>query len=230
MWPRKAALALSVVLKWPPTRHCLLNSQFYRNSSFVVRVILNNVFRRVVPWWHLLTSSPGKHVRAYESLISARKGQEILISLCKRVLYCQNPTPLSWRQNIFRPFRDSLSDSISVMPFKSWNVEITSTISRLQKVKIDFTRGNERTRAISCCMLVVHPRCVKRALWGGDFFGGEGLKSAAARLEIHRLLCGSLLFLEHLGNLDLKVRPAETRLSDFVCRCSWAKWQIHRLG
>lgn len=70
----------------------LLNSQFYRNSSFVVPVILNNLFWSVVPFWHLLTSSPGKHGQEHESLIRTRKGQVILISLCKRALYCQNQT------------------------------------------------------------------------------------------------------------------------------------------
>lgn len=68
----------------------LLNSQFYRNSSFVVPVILNNLFRAVLPLWHLLTSSLGKHGPEPESLIRARKGQVTLILLCKRALYCRN--------------------------------------------------------------------------------------------------------------------------------------------
>lgn len=79
---------------WNGLRRVIIfqNSQFYRNSSFAVPGILNNLFRTVVPLWHLLTSSPGKHGQKHESLIRPRKGQVILILLCKRALYCQNQT------------------------------------------------------------------------------------------------------------------------------------------
>lgn len=108
----------------------LLNSQFYRNSSFVVPLILNNLFWSAAPFWHLLTSSPGKHAQEHESLIRTRKGQVVLISLCKRPLYCRNQTSkVGIRSNIFRPVRDSLSDSALVAPFyelkrghSNWNV------------------------------------------------------------------------------------------------------------
>ena len=140
-----------MVLKWSwKASWVLLNPNFYRNSFFVVPVILNNLYGAVAAFWHLLTSSPGMcGGRRMNPPPGLRKGQVILISQCKRALCCRNQISKVWvRSNIFQVSSGLVVRySLVWCFFTSCNSWTTCGIVRF--VEIDFAGGDERTERVN---------------------------------------------------------------------------------